>query len=333
VKAVPDRIALAENTSRGLLILIILFIILIGVVIVFSRTFITTVGGVNPTAASIALVVAIALPLVLLGVTIFQVTRLLRQRALRQPGAGLRLRLLLFFVLVGLLSAGPQALMGITFVSSAIDTWLNSSIGDALRGALNTALDYNTEKQQGLASFMDGALATGMVTDFTASGGRSWDAIHAINSSVDALQVFSAEKKELAFNGDARARLPAPPATSGPTVRPDVTILRAVRVLSVNGRRVTAVASSFLPEELRSNAPKLTESLTLFTALARYRAVLRLVLVGFFFLFSLAIFFVTILVSLLLTERIISPIAHLEDATRRVAEGDFSFRILTRPRD
>ncbi len=54
---------------------------------------------------------------------------------------------------------------------------------------------------------------------------------------------------------------------------------------------------------------------------------------GFFFLFSLPIFFITILVSLLLTERIISPIAHLEDATRRVAEGDFSFRILTRPRD
>ena len=56
-------------------------------------------------------------------------------------------------------------------------------------------------------------------------------------------------------------------------------------------------------------------------------------LVGFFFLFSLPIFFITILVSLLLTERIISPIAHLEDATRRVADGDFSFRILTRPRD
>ena len=56
-------------------------------------------------------------------------------------------------------------------------------------------------------------------------------------------------------------------------------------------------------------------------------------LVGFFFLFSLPIFFITILVSLLLTERIIGPIVHLEDATRRVAEGDFGFRILTRPRD
>ena len=37
--------------------------------------------------------------------------------------------------------------------------------------------------------------------------------------------------------------------------------------------------------------------------------------------------------SLLLTDRLISPLVHLEDATRRVAEGDFSFRILTRPRD
>ncbi len=37
--------------------------------------------------------------------------------------------------------------------------------------------------------------------------------------------------------------------------------------------------------------------------------------------------------AILLTERIISPLVHLEDATRRVAEGDFGFRILTRPRD
>ena len=93
------------------------------------------------------------------------------------------------------------------------------------------------------------------------------------------------------------------------------------------------MASALLSADLRKNARKLTESLTLFTALDQFRELFRLVLVGFFFLFSLPIFFITILVSLLLTERIIGPIVHLEDATRRVAEGDFSFRILTRPRD
>ena len=112
-----------------------------------------------------------------------------------------------------------------------------------------------------------------------------------------------------------------------------MTILRDVRSFTVGGTRLTAVASALLSADLRKNARKLTESLTLFTALDQFRVLFRLVLVGFFFLFSLPIFFITILVSLLLTERIIGPIVHLEDATRRVAEGDFSFRILTRPRD
>jgi nitrogen fixation/metabolism regulation signal transduction histidine kinase len=333
VRRVADRIARTETTSRSLFIVILLYMILIGVITAISQTFVTTVGGVNPTAARIALVVAIVLPVILLGVTAFQVVRLVRQRALRQAGAGLRLRLFLFFVLIGLLSAAPQALMGVTFVNSAMGTWFSLSIEDALRGAQSTATDYYREKQTNLASFLDGPLAPGMIIDYTASSGRNWPDIHGINLSIDALQVFDSGGREVAFGGDERARLAAPPATSGTVVHADVTILRERRSFSVGANRLTAVASALLPEALRSNAPKLTESLTVFTALARYRALFRLVLVAFFFLFSLAIFFITVLVSLLLSERLISPIAHLEDATRRVAEGDFGFRILTRPRD
>ena len=104
MKRFADRVALTENTSRGLFILVLLFVILIGVIIAFSRTFITTIAGSDPAATSIALLVALILPLVLLGVIVFQFVRLLRQRALRQSGAGLRLRLLLFFTLISVLS-------------------------------------------------------------------------------------------------------------------------------------------------------------------------------------------------------------------------------------
>ena len=106
MKGIADRAAMAENTSRGLLVLILLFLLLIGVIIAFSRTFITTVAGADPAASTAALIVAALLPLVLMAVTVFQFTRLMRQRALRKPGAGLRLRLLLFFILVAALSAG-----------------------------------------------------------------------------------------------------------------------------------------------------------------------------------------------------------------------------------
>ena len=335
MKGIADRAAMAENTSRGLFVLILLFLILIGIIIAFSRTFITTVAGADPATSTIALIVALVLPLVLMGVTIFQLTRLIRQRALRQPGAGLRLRLLLFFVLVAVLSAGPQAMLGITFVNSAMGTWFSSSIGDALRSARDLVISYYNERLEGLGSFTDGPLAPTLLGRFALSPERAWPGIQSVNRGIGALQLFQADGKEVAFAGDVRARLDAAPSAAGTQRedRKDVTILRDSKVLLVDGQKLTAVASALLSTDLFTNVRRITQSLTVFTALDQFRNLFRLVLVGFFFLFSQPIFFITILVSLLLTERIISPIAHLEDATRRVAEGDFSFRILTRPRD
>ncbi len=334
-RGIADRAAMTENTSRGLIVLTLLFLLLIGIIIAFSRTFITTVAGADPTASTAALVVAVALPLVLMAATIFQFVRLMRQRALRMPGAGLRLRLLLFFVLVAVLAAGPQAMLGITFVNSAMGTWFSSSIGEALRSARDLVISYYNERVDNLGAFMDGPLAPSLLTEFSRSPQRSWAGVQAMNQGIGALQLFQVDGKEVAFAGDARARLAAPPTAAGTQRedRTDVTILRDSKTIRIGGRPLIAVASSLLATDLFTNVRRITQSLTVFTALDQFRDLFRLVIVGFFFLFSLPIFFITILVSLLLTERIISPIAHLEDATRRVAEGDFSFRILTRPRD
>jgi two-component system, NtrC family, nitrogen regulation sensor histidine kinase NtrY len=333
VKRFTDRVALAENTSRGLFILVLLFVILIGVIIAFSRTFITTIAGSDPAAATIVFLVALILPLALLAVIVFQVVRLMRQRARRQSGAGLRLRLLLFFALVSLLSALPQAMLGITFVNSAMGTWFSSSIGDALRGARDAAISYQKERLASLRSFAGGPLTPRLAADFADAPDATWTEIQSINAGIGALQLFGPDGKEIAFRGDPRARVAAAEGAGGQEVREEVTILRDARTFSAGGRRVTLVASALLPAELRRNARRLTESLTLFAALDQFRDLFRLVLVAFFFIFSLPIFFITILVSLMLTERIIGPLVHLEDATRRVAEGDFGFRILTRPRD
>jgi len=334
-RGVADRAAMAENTSRGLFVLTLLFLLLIAIIIAFSRTFIITVAGTDPAASTAALVVAVVLPLVLMAVTVFQLVRLVRQRALRVPGAALRLRLLLFFVLVAVLSAAPQAMLGITFVNSSMGTWFSSSIGDALRSARDLVISYYNERVDSLGSFMDGPLAPELLRQFAAAPERTWPGVQSLNRGIGALQVFGPDGREIAFAGDPRARLAAAPAAGG-TQREDrtgVVILRDAKSMRAGSRSLTAVASALLPTDLFTNVRRITQSLTVFTALDQYRDLFRLVLVGFFFLFSLPIFFITILVSLLLAERITSPIAHLEDATRRVAEGDFSFRILTRSRD
>ncbi len=56
-------------------------------------------------------------------------------------------------------------------------------------------------------------------------------------------------------------------------------------------------------------------------------------IVIFFSIFSVPMLLLSILVSLLLSEEIMRPIVDLEEATRRVTEGDFSYRILGRSGD
>ena len=328
-----DRAAFAENTSRGVIALILLYLVLIGIIIAFSRTFITTLAGASPSAATIALVVALAVPIALFAVALFQIIRLLRGRSAGQAAAGLRLQLLLFFILIAILSAGPQAMLGITFVNSAMGTWFSSSIGSSLRGAITMAVGYQRERQDSLSAFMDGPLLPRFVADFTDAPLDTWREIQGANSGIGAFQIFNVNGTEVAFQGDVRARLTGPQETNGKEDRENVTILRQSRTISVGGKHVTAVASALLSADLRVNVRALSQSLTVFTSLDQYGQLFRRVLVAFFFLFSLPLFLITILVSLVLSQRIISPIAHLEDATRRVAEGDFGFRVLTRPRD
>jgi nitrogen fixation/metabolism regulation signal transduction histidine kinase len=115
--------------------------------------------------------------------------------------------------------------------------------------------------------------------------------------------------------------------------REDASILRNATFYETDGGRYTVVVGRLMPEGFDSQASSLTESLEIFSQLNRYKRLFRLVLIFFYFFFSFPIFLLSILVSFLLTEEIIRPIVNLEEATRRVADGDFSFRILSRSAD
>ncbi len=327
-----------ENSTRGILVLILIFMLLIGGIIVFSRALITNISTANPAANTLALVVAGGLPLILLGLVIFQITRLLRQRTQRKPGAALKLRLTMFFILISLLSAVPQGVLAVTFINSAMGTWFSKAIGDALKGASHISMSSYQEKVRNLSSFAEGQAVVPIVAEFASNPERTWRTIQSLNSGIDAIQLYTADGRLIGYRGDERARLGDFSLVKGSQGsqredRQEVSILRDVRPLSFGGKRYVAVFSTLISRDLVSNARQLTGTLTVFSQLDRYRELFQIVLVAFFFLFSLPIFIITVLVSLLLTERIMSPIVNLEQATQRIAEGDFSFRILTRSRD
>ena len=338
------RLFHGSKTSVSLLILILIFVLLIGLIVVFSQQILVSVASWDLLSNLLVYLVAIAFPLILLGVIVYQVVRLVRERAERRPGSRFRTRLLLFFVLVALLASVPQVLLSINFINSAINFWLEARLGEALRGGLSISLDYYQGMVGNLRSFNSSPLMPVVLRDLQRNPERLWRNVQSINSQVEFIQVFTPDGRQLLFRGNPEGRLDALPALANGQEqagsrdlpkedRERISVLRNLAVHEVGGTSYVVVVGKVLSQGFDENARRLTESLEIFTQLNRYKQLFRLVLLVFYFFFSLPIVLLAILVSFLLTEEIIQPIANLEEATRRVAEGDFSFRILTRSAD
>ncbi len=349
VKA-PGMARAAAATPVALLVLVLIFAVFITLIIVFSQQLIYNLSQVDFSAHFLIVLVAIAFPLILLGVIVFQITRLIRDRARRLPGARFKTRLLFFFGLIALFSSIPQAMLSITFINSTIDFWLAARIGEALKGGLEISLDYYQDKLETLSAFGRNSLLPYLLRDALQNPEAAWKNIQGVNARIDFIQVFDNSGRELLFQGKPEGRiadLGLIQGTDGALAsgggipggmlpkedREGLSVMRYLTQSRISGQVVHVVSGIVLPPSFDANARRITESTQAFNQLGRYRELFRLVILVFYFFFSLPIFLLTILVSFLLADEIIQPIVNLEEATRRVAEGDFSFRILARSND
>ena len=333
------RLFHGSKTSISLLILILIFVLLITLIVVFSQQILVNLANLDLQANLVIYLVAIALPLILLGVTVYQLVRLIRERGARRPGSRFKTRLVLFFIFVALLASVPQALLSTNFINSAINFWREAQIGEALRGGLSISLDYYQGMVGNLRSFNQSPLMSVVLRDLERNPERLWKNVQSINAQIEFIQVFDSSGRQVLFRGNPEGRLSSLPVfdtATGDLPKEDrerISILRNLGLHQVEGESYFVVVGKVLAQGFDEQARRLTESLEVFTQLNRYQQLFRAVLVVFYFFFSLPILLLAILVSFLLTEEIIQPIVSLEEATRRVAEGDFSFRILSRSAD
>ncbi|MBA7662276.1 Adaptive-response sensory-kinase SasA [subsurface metagenome] len=333
------RLWQSSNTSVGLIVLVLIFILLIGLIVVFSQVLLSNLARADAVSNIVVILVAVMLPLILLGIIIYHIIRLIQDRARQKPGARFKTRLLLFFVFVSLLASIPQALLSISFINSTINFWLEARIGEALRGGLSISLEYYHGMVENLNSFSKSSLLPYILRDLERNHDRLWKNIQTTNAQVHFVQVFSEEGEEILYRGDRTGRLADYNTIknfSGSLPKEDrksLSIIRNLSEHSILGRTYHVVVGMVLAEGFDEKAKHITESLETFNQLNRYKRLFNLVLISFYFLVSFPIFLLSIMISFLLTEEIIQPIVNLEEATRRVAEGDFSFRILTRSED
>jgi nitrogen fixation/metabolism regulation signal transduction histidine kinase len=336
------RIILKSRRQTGtvplnLLILILFYILLVILILIFFQQIINNITGGNTLAV---ILVAIVFPVILLGIIIFNIVKLIRERAVRQAGARFKTRLILFFSFIAFLSIVPQALLSVSFINSVISSWISSPMGDALDGGVKISLAYRGDKDANLNRFSRSPMLSYLLEDLTENPEKSWQNIQDANPEINLFHVFNDRGEELIYKGRPEGRTSDYADIKGEKellrrhqVIGDLSILKVLVNVNIEGQKYHVVLGITYPKLLDEYASLMTETRSFFTSLFRFRDMFRTALALFYILFSFPVLLIAILVSFLLTDEIIKPVANLEQATKRIAEGDFSFRILTRTRD
>lgn len=329
----------AENSTASLISVTLLYILLIVLVLLFLHQMLRDVSEGRDISGIVIIPLAVVLPIFLIGSIVYNIVKLFKERKRGHPGVRYKIRLILFFSFIATISAVPQGILSLRFIDTTLNAWFSPRLGEALEGGLTIALDYHSIQIENLKSLNSSPLLSVVLQNIEGRQSRILQHLQSIDNSIRSIQVFDTEGEEVLFDGDQDGKIPFTDVReAGVGLLPketseDLTILRSVAMHQGENGRYMVVISKFLPEDLDQKARSLTSALAVFKQLDRYQNLFRSVLVLFYFFFSFPILLLSILVSFLLGEEVIRPIVNLEEATKKVTEGDYSVRILSRPHD
>lgn len=332
------RFRFSSTSTVGLISVIFIYILLILMVLLFSNLILRDVVGEGLFVNRVVLPVGILLPAVLFGLVVFNIVRLIRDRRRQKPGIRFKTRLLLFFAFITFLSSIPQGILSISFIDTTLKSWFSARIGTSLEGGINIALTHYNERVENLESFTNSRVFNSILRDIEYRPQRVWENVRSVNPLIDSLEVFR-EGDSYIFLGDENGKMREGSTEFGIVnnvyreTTEEVTAIRYRRAVEIEEIAYDVVVSSFLPEAFDLEAGRLTQSLEVFRQLEEYNTLFRFILILFYAFFSFPILLLSILVTFMLSDEIIRPIVHLEEATKKVAEGDFSIRILSRSND
>jgi nitrogen fixation/metabolism regulation signal transduction histidine kinase len=329
----------SDTVILGLPSLAFIYLLLGILGILFSSAFFADTLESGRDAAPYALAIFLSVPIVLLAFLAATAVKLFRDVSRRRAGGKLRARLLGYFLMAALLASVPSTLITTRFVGEILKAWTSTDIAAALEDARWFALDAYRYR---LVALERAALspATNLAL-LTAKRGDTSAAIAALaaeNEGYVALQEFKREKGEnwsgRTFVGDQKAALDRPPAfRSGFLPRNDRRDRDVARYVLTTDSNTILVATFSLGTGFDLRVARIELAIAKTAAVSALKPKLGGTLFILYAAFSLPTLLMAVIIAFSLSAAVTQPIVSLADATRRVAEGDFSIRILARPGD
>jgi nitrogen fixation/metabolism regulation signal transduction histidine kinase len=328
------------GSSAVLAGLFVFYILLVSLILVFSNQVLRDFSLNRNIALAVIAGLTVLFSSLLLFIIGFQAFQLFRAGSSEKPGVRFKLRLVAFFLVIIVVSSAPQALLSVNFINSALGSVFNSRVDTALQGGLALAMQYYTEKAERLSRLPQNALFADALRETVRTAEAGWEKMRLVFPELSSFQVFSAAGEEICAAGDTESFVEAEAALAAgeglfprEILRQGASVLRTKTSFETGRSAFFAVLGVKLPEAFERYAEDLTATLETYRQFEQYRPAFLFVVIGLYGLFSLPLMLLAVLASFRLSDEIVRPLVSLEEATRKVAEGDFSFRILSRSRD
>jgi signal transduction histidine kinase len=306
--------------------LIFVYVILCVLTVLFSRSFFYEILYDGKIPGRLNLVVFFTIPAALLVFLGIAAVNMIGDIIARRPGIKFKARLFGYFIIVVVFAAAPMTIVTGISISELLRFW-RSIDADAAKAASNSfAVDnysFHIEQFEDLLRKTNWDKAKSMPS-----------ALPAGISSVQDFRLANGVWTELSFTGDGKARLDAPPAyMEGYVMRELPRDMGYIRYVSLPAQNTVRLISYNIGEDFDLGMTAIKNQNERFEVIGILRDNVKIITLFYYGVFFFPALLMTLIIAISLTKRVTTPITELTEATRRVAEGDFSIQIMARRGD
>jgi len=315
--------------------LILVYILTVSLFLLFFNELMINISTSRTFNSKILLPIALLLIVLFLVFILINIFRFIRNRHAGRAGSRYRIRLIFYFVLLSMLSSVPQGLLSVNFLNSALKTWFNDEVYNALNGGLNIALEYYHKQIKDLRALSHSDISERIVDEILS--GRL--IVPDIYPSLDSVVIYDDDGSVRGRFGDnlgdiSFERLKGFESGALPKRSIEgISILSEYSIHEREGDTYHVLFSTFMSKQFDADTRLLADGRESFRQLSEFRTFFQMGIILVFLFFSLPLLLLAILVSFFLSSEISRPISNLEVAIRKVADGDFSYRLLNKEDD
>jgi nitrogen fixation/metabolism regulation signal transduction histidine kinase len=350
----------------------LIYLLLCILTVLISRIFFVELLQNGSAPGTLQLIVFFTIPMVLMLFLALSVVNLIRDYAANRTGSKFQTRLFAYFIVIAACAAAPVTIITTQSVLELNRFWRSLKVNTVLEDAQRFALDAYALRLEHFETLLEKQNFDGFMARYgrenvlftvnpePEAAGVPGGAPDPAEAEVREGEAEAAERAEAlailgalelagvqdfrpgddggwvsrSFAGVPSRWLDSPPLVQRgfvPRELPrDTDVVRFVQIAERNRIRVV---SCDLGTGFDLAVDTIEEEKARFELIGSLGINLRPLLIFYYGVFFFPTLLMTMIISFSLTRRVTQPLVELAEATRRVAEGDFSIRILTRPGD